>query len=72
MADRIFNTDEPMAYFITWTTYGTWLPGDERGHWSDAWDEQLGYIEPHMLHEGDPVRKRMAKERQVHPQVVSH
>jgi len=19
-----------MAYFITWTTYGTWLPGDER------------------------------------------
>ncbi len=23
--------DEPLAYFITWTTYGTWLPGDERG-----------------------------------------
>jgi REP element-mobilizing transposase RayT len=22
---------EPLAYFITWTTYGTWLPGDERG-----------------------------------------
>jgi REP element-mobilizing transposase RayT len=21
----------PLAYFITWTTYGTWLPGDERG-----------------------------------------
>lgn len=20
-----------LAYFITWTTYGTWLPGDERG-----------------------------------------
>ena len=22
---------EPVAYFITWPTYGTWLPGDERG-----------------------------------------
>jgi REP element-mobilizing transposase RayT len=21
----------PLAYFISWTTYGTWLPGDERG-----------------------------------------
>ena len=26
-----FNTGEPLAYFLTWTTYGTWLPGDERG-----------------------------------------
>jgi hypothetical protein len=22
---------EPLAYLLTWTTYGTWLPGDERG-----------------------------------------
>ena len=22
---------EPLAYHITWTTHGTWLPGDERG-----------------------------------------
>jgi hypothetical protein len=21
----------PLAYFITWGTYGTWLPGDQRG-----------------------------------------
>ena len=21
---------EPLAFFLTWTTYGTWLPGDER------------------------------------------
>ncbi len=33
MTDRPFNTDEPIAYFITWTTYGTWLLGDERGWW---------------------------------------
>jgi REP element-mobilizing transposase RayT len=23
-----------LAYFLTWTTYGTWLPGDKRG-WVD-------------------------------------
>ena len=33
MTEREFNTDEPIAYFITWTSYGTWLPGDERGWW---------------------------------------
>jgi hypothetical protein len=22
---------EPLGYFITWTCYGTWLPGDDRG-----------------------------------------
>jgi len=25
---------ENLGYFITWTTYGTWLPGDHRG-WVD-------------------------------------
>ena len=23
--------NDPITYFITWTTYGTWLPGDPRG-----------------------------------------
>ncbi len=23
--------NDPVTYFITWTTYGTWLPGDARG-----------------------------------------
>ena len=23
--------DDPIAYFLTWVTYGTWLPGDARG-----------------------------------------
>jgi REP element-mobilizing transposase RayT len=26
--------NEPLAYFLTWTTYGSWLPGDDRG-WSE-------------------------------------
>src|SRR5256885_16629826 len=38
---------EPLAYFLTWATYGTWLPGDERG-----WVEyRHGWRLP------DPVRK---------------
>ena len=24
---------DPLAYFLTWTTSGTWLHGDERGSW---------------------------------------
>ncbi len=27
---------EPLAYFLTWTTYGTWLPGDQRGWTSES------------------------------------
>ena len=23
--------DDPIAFFITWTCYGTWMPGDDRG-----------------------------------------
>ena len=22
---------DPVGYFLTWVTYGTWLPGDSRG-----------------------------------------
>jgi REP element-mobilizing transposase RayT len=25
---------DPLAFFFTWTTYGSWLPGDARG-WAD-------------------------------------
>jgi len=32
---------DPLAYFLTWTTYGTWLPGDERG-----WVERPGRFRP--------------------------
>ncbi len=23
--------NDPLGYFLTWATYGTWLPGDQRG-----------------------------------------
>ena len=25
------HDDSPIAFFLTWSTYGTWLPGDARG-----------------------------------------
>ena len=38
---------DPLAYLLTWSTYGTWLPGDERG-----WIEhERGWQLP------DPMRK---------------
>ena len=44
---------EPLAYFPTWPTYGTWLPGDERG-----WVEYR-----HGRQLPDPARKREAQAR---------
>jgi REP element-mobilizing transposase RayT len=44
---------DPLGFFLTWTTYGTWLPGDERG-----WVERgNGFQLP------DPVRKLDAEAR---------
>jgi hypothetical protein len=25
-----------IGYMVTWTTYGSWLPGDERGYVKDG------------------------------------
>ncbi len=43
----------PQAYHLTWTTYGTWLPGDARG-WVQA--GVPGVQAP------DPERERQARE----------
>jgi hypothetical protein len=44
---------DALAYFLTWPTYGTWLPGDERG-----WIQRgRGYQLP------DPIRKLEAEAR---------
>jgi hypothetical protein len=48
-----------IGYHIVFSGFGLWLPGDERGHWSEQWDDELGLIEPGTLHEGDPVRLRL-------------
>jgi REP element-mobilizing transposase RayT len=44
---------EALAYFLTWTTYGTWLPGDERG-----WVEYR-----HGMQLPDPIVEREAAAR---------
>src|SRR3990172_10721 len=31
LARHIHCMSEPIAYFLTWTSYGTWLSGDPRG-----------------------------------------
>ena len=31
MHEGIVVEDGPIAFFLTWVTYGTWLPGDGRG-----------------------------------------
>ena len=48
---------EPPTYFITWTTYGTWLPGDSRG-WRKS---KAGEQPPQPLLE-DWCRDRMTEE----------
>jgi REP element-mobilizing transposase RayT len=51
---------EPLAYFITWTTYGTWLPGDARG-WVEA-----GVF---GIQAADAMREQAAREHLVGPPV---
>jgi REP element-mobilizing transposase RayT len=43
------DTDEPIAYFITFRTYGTWLQGDDRGS-TDRFNNKYGepFIEPNI------------------------
>jgi REP element-mobilizing transposase RayT len=48
--------DEPLAYFITWTCFGTWLPGDERG-WT-KWHMGDQVHAPHLV---DWVRERLSE-----------
>lgn len=49
--------EEPLAYFLTWTTYGTWLPGDERG-----WVEKPG-----QFRAPDPERQEAARRLMTEP-----
>ena len=36
---------EPLAFFLNWTTYGSWLPGDSRG-----WVDDRGSTRPANAH----------------------
>lgn len=49
--------DEPLAFFITWTVYGAWLQGDDRG-WRRY---QGGHENP------QPLLSAWRRERLLHP-----
>jgi REP element-mobilizing transposase RayT len=59
MSRTTFNLGEPLAYFLTWTTYGTWLPGDERG-WNRKGEAD---IQP-----SNPLFVEMARSRMKEPE----
>ncbi len=63
--------DEPLTYFLTWTTYGTWLPGDERGWVAkpgqfQAPDESLKQAAERLMTESaltlDPEQRRLVED----------
>jgi REP element-mobilizing transposase RayT len=53
---------EPLAYFLTWTTYGTWLPGDARG-WVDGKRHEMHFT-------AAPEREERARALLVEPPVT--
>jgi len=48
---------DPVGFLLTWTTYGTWLPGDERG-W--VW-------KGHGFQQPDAILRQTAAERMTEP-----
>ena len=59
-----------IGFHVTKSTFGTWLPGDKRGSWSEAWSPQRGFYEPHRFHEADERRLDIAVGRMKHPAVI--
>jgi hypothetical protein len=52
--------DEPLGYLLTWTTYGSWLPGDARGWVS----------KPGQFRAPDKGREVAARQRMTEPAVT--
>ena len=60
-----------VAIHVIWTTYMTWPPGDERGHWSPLFDLYRGLKEQgHKLNVADPATLRIATELAKEPQRI--
>ena len=49
---------DPLAFFLTWTTYGTWLRGDERG-----WTKPGRFV----VQDPDPQLKAEHRARMIEP-----
>jgi REP element-mobilizing transposase RayT len=61
MPDHVDHWTAPIAYHLTFTTYGTWLHGDDRGSVDRKTHE---YMVP------DPARNEFIRERLKHPIVT--
>ena len=67
--------ERPFALHITWTCYGTWLPGDERGHVSNILLPEGGYLPKQNvagapIAAGDAYTKQRAQSLQKGPTVL--
>jgi transposase IS200 family protein len=67
---------EPLAYFLTWTAYGTWLPGDDRG-WvkrHGRFEEPNRGLERHaeILRDEDPLILTSEQRRIVEGTIQRH
>ena len=66
-------TSEPLGFFLTWVTYGTWLPGDARGwvEYQHGWQlpDPILELESNALMTADACRlnedQRLAVEAQL-------
>ena len=67
------SNDDPIAFFLTWVTYGTWLPGDERGwvEYMHGWKLPSPTLEANCESRmrDDAVRLNLVQRRTVEQQV---
>ncbi|MCY2963548.1 MAG: hypothetical protein NT069_07850, partial [Planctomycetota bacterium] len=67
-----FN-DYSRIWFLTWTTYGTWLPGDQRGFVSPKFEgpisEKRHNVPGTEYDQGRPVLRQLAMERLAGPPI---
>ena len=57
----------PLAYLLTFRTYGTWLPGDERTSVREGWDK---YGQP-RYRPNDKLEKWMREEMAQEPFILT-
>jgi len=68
-------SDKPFALHITWTTYGTWLPGDKRGYVSPTRLPTGGALPKKNIYgtdytRNDPYTKHIADSQQKYDTVL--
>jgi REP element-mobilizing transposase RayT len=65
------SADRPFAWLITWTCYGTWLPGDQRGYVSNTLLPEGGSL-PRENRFGTPYTREDAYTRERARSLLKH